>query len=388
MVKEKYILNTREMQEKAEKNALAPYALFCCDSKGRDHPEPPHKFRTCFQRDRERIIHSAAFRRLEAKTQVFFAVSQDYYRTRLTHTIEVAQIARSLSRALRLNEDLAEAVSLAHDLGHPPYGHWGQTVLNELMAEHGGFEHNRQSLRIVEYLEHPYPAFPGLNLTYETRLCLALHETIFDHSEPDLRYGKGLAPLEGQIADLADSIAYNSHDLDDSLAYGLIQEQDLIGLELYQTLKKQVEDQYPLAHRFARQLRCAKALIDFLILDVLEETARRLARFSPRDAQAVCQLPAKIVALSPSCREKLDKLQDFLAERVYQHPRLLRHQRQVRRQLEFLFDAYSKKPRLLPERYQARLDEQGQYRVVCDYLAGMTDRYCNKLYRKYIRGGG
>jgi len=376
------------MQEKAEKAALAPYALFSGDSRGRDHEEPQHQYRTCFQRDRERIIHSAAFRRLEAKTQVFFAVSHDYYRTRLTHTIEVAQIARSLSRIFLLNEDLSEAVSLAHDLGHPPYGHWGETVLNELMTEHGGFEHNRQSLRIVEYLEHPYPAFHGLNLTYETRLCLALHETKFDHSELDLRYGKGLAPLEGQIADLADSIAYNSHDLDDSLACGLIQEKDLIGLELYQTLKSRIEDQYPSAHRFVRQLRCAKALIDFLTLDVLEETAKRLERFSPRDVQAVCQLPDKIVALSPSCREKLDKLQNFLSERVYQHPRLLRHHQQVRRQLEFLFNTYIKKPCLLPERYQERLDEQGKYRVVCDYLAGMTDRYCNKLYRKYIHCGG
>jgi len=203
-------LHNRQLQQQDEKQRLAVYAVFSADSASRRYPELEHPWRTCFQRDRDRVIHCSAFRRLDAKTQVFMDLSSDYYRTRLTHTIEVAQIARTMARILAVNEDLAESAALAHDLGHPPYGHCGESVLNELMADHGGFEHNRQSLRIVEYLEHPYPAFRGLNLTYETRLCLAKHQTNYDNPDELEEYGSGYAVLEGQIVDVADAVAYKS----------------------------------------------------------------------------------------------------------------------------------------------------------------------------------
>ena len=371
------LLQTRIECEQYEKERLAAYAMASGESRLRRFDEPEHLYRTCFQRDRDRIIHSAAFRRLEAKTQVFLDPSSDYYRTRLTHTIEVAQIARTIARILYLNEDLAEAAALAHDLGHPPYGHCGETVLNELMAEHGGFEHNRQSLRIVEYLEHPYPAFRGLNLTYETRECLAKHETRYDSSDVPDEYGSGQAPLEGQIADLADAIAYNSHDLDDALACDLISEKDLAAVAIYKTVKSRITEQFPQAHRFARQLRCAKAVIDLLVADALEETARRLREAAPSSAEDVRRTPRKLVALSPAAHSQLTELEKFLGKRVYGHHLVTRAQEQAQRELRYLFGAFVATPSLLPQRYQQRLEEQGIHRVVCDYLAGMTDRYCH-----------
>ena len=373
-------LLTRKILEQREKQNLAPYAVAAVDSQGRKHLEQEHEYRTCFQRDRDRIIHSAAFRRLEAKTQVFLDADSDYYRTRLTHTMEVAQIARTMARILSLNEDLAEAAALAHDLGHPPYGHTGEGILNDLMAKHDGFEHNRQSLRIVEYLEHPYPAFRGLNLTYETRECLAKHHTRYDAPEPLDDFGAGLAPLEGQLADLADAIAYNSHDLDDALAAGLIQESDLDSITLYQTRTLQIERQYPHAKRHARQLRCAKGMIDILALDSLQEAQRLLERLLPQSPDDVRQGDRKIVSFSNSGAAQLEELESFLHKRVYTHPQVRRAQQQVRRELETLFQAYRHDLGLLPQRYQDRLDDQGPHRVVCDYLAGMTDRFCHSQF--------
>ena len=378
-------LLTRKSLERREKQHLAPYAVAAADSRGRLYLEPEHEYRTCFQRDRDRIIHSAAFRRLEAKTQVFLDAASDYYRTRLTHTMEVAQIARTMARTLSLNEDLAEAAALAHDLGHPPYGHTGENVLNELMAEHGGFEHNRQSLRIVEYLEHPYPAFRGLNLTYETREGLAKHETRYDMPQPLDEFGAGLAPLEGQVADLADAIAYNSHDLDDALAAGLIQESDLVSITLYQTQKQQVERQFPQAKRHARQLRCAKGMIDILVLDSLQESQRRLEHFKPQTLDDVRQCGRKIVSYSKAGVAQVEALETFFLAQVYEHSQVRRVQQQVRRELETLFQTFLHDPGLLPQRYQDRLDDQGPHRVVCDYLAGMTDRFCRSQFESLCK---
>ena len=375
-----HFLLTRKSLEQRERRQLASYAVAAADSRGRQHSEPEHEYRTCFQRDRDRIIHSAAFRRLEAKTQVFLDAASDYYRTRLTHTMEVAQIARTMARILSLNEDLAEAAALAHDVGHAPYGHSGETVLNELMAEHGGFEHNRQSLRTVEYLEHPYPSFRGLNLTYETRECLAKHETRYDTPEPSEEFDEGFAPLEGQVADLADAIAYNSHDLDDALACGLIQEDDLASIAIYQKQKQRIERQFPDAKRHARQLRCAKGIIDILVLDALEEAGRRLEKFNPRTLEDVRQGDTKIISPSQTGSTQLEELEKFLFARVYTHPRVRRAQQQARRELETLFQAYRHDPGLLPLRYHDRFDDQGLPRVICDYLAGMTDRFCHSRF--------
>lgn len=379
-----HVVSTRKILEQRETQQLASYAVAAADSRGRKHAGPEHEYRTCFQRDRDRIIHSAAFRRLEAKTQVFLDAASDYCRTRLTHTMEVAQIARTIARILSLNEDLAEATALAHDLGHPPYGHTGEAILNELMAEHGGFEHNSQSLRIVEYLEHPYPAFRGLNLTYETRESLAKHQTRYDIPEPLDEFGTGLAPLEGQLADLADAIAYNSHDLDDALAAGLVQENDLDSIALYQTQKRQVEQQFPQAKRHARQLRCAKGIIDILVLDVLQETRNQLEHLSPQTPDDVRQCGQKIVTYSQSGAAQLKSLEAFLMNQVYHHPQVRNVQQQARRELETLFHAYRDDPGLLPQRYQDRLDDQGLHRVICDYLAGMTDRFCHIRFQKLL----
>jgi dGTPase len=377
----KYFKN-RESLESRERDCLAEYAQLAAQSRGRQHTEPEHEYRTCYQRDRDRIIHSAAFRRLEAKTQVFFDPASDYYRTRLTHTMEVAQIARTMARILSLNEDLAEAAALAHDLGHPPYGHSGEAVLNELMAQEGGFEHNAQSLRIVEYLEHPYPAFRGLNLTYETRECLAKHETRYDQPKISGEYESGWGLLEGQIADLADAIAYNSHDLDDALMVGLVSEDDLSQVQLYQVLKGEIEAQFPDAKRLARQLRCAKGLIDLLVMDALGETARRLEKHKPENTTQIRSAPVKLFGLSEQGKKQLIELEKFLHESVYEHPQVLQAQKRARAELNFLFNLYLKDPTRLPQRYQQRLDEQGRERVICDYLAGMTDRFCHNLYEQ------
>ena len=378
-------LLTRQLFEQTEQQRLASYATLSSQSRGRVHPEPPHPYRSCFQRDRDRVIHASAFRRLEAKTQVFFDPTEDYPRTRLTHTIEVTQIARTLARILNVNEDLAETAALAHDLGHPPYGHCGEAVLNQLMTDHGGFDHNAQSLRVVTWLEHPYPQFRGLNLTYEVRDCLAKHESRYDRPDLIEDYGSGKATLEGQIADLADAIAYNSHDLDDALFYRLIAEDDVLHVPVYRQLKEQFEQDYPEAHQFARQLRCAKRLIDYFVSDVLRETTHRLEKHHPLDPAAVSRCPVKLVALSDQGQLHLDELADFLYQRVYEHPDVARAQQRSRQELEYLFQRFCADPQQLPARYAARIDDQGRHRVICDYLAGMTDRFCHNLYQRHTK---
>ncbi len=415
-------LTTREDLEAREARDLAPWSCQAAASAGRHWPESEHPLRTCYQRDRDRIIHCSAFRRLEDKTQVFCDVGigpaheadehlsdagilpayhadkvmpgplsdaahrgqdalvtkSDYTRTRLTHSIEVAQIARTLARALRVNEDLAEAVALAHDLGHAPFGHGGEEVLNKLMAGHGGFEHNRQSLRVVEQLERPYPAFAGLNLTYETRLCLARHQTRYDAPAGDERFPQSQAPLEGQLADLADALAYNSHDLDDALAAGLMSEEDLADIRLYRRVRDKVEAAFPDSHRYVRQLRTAKMLIDELATDALQQTLANLNHLQPRSPEDITAAAAPAAALSAQAAEDLEQLASFLMERVYLHPRILAGTRRAQAMLETLFNYYLTHPEQLPSRYGRRIGDQGCHRVVCDYAAGMTDRYCRR----------
>lgn len=361
-----------------EHRILASYAAFSDQSRGRTYSEPPHARRTCFQRDRDRIIHCAAFRRLEDKTQVLLQSDKDYFRTRLTHTIEVAQIARTLARVLGVNEDLAETVALAHDLGHAPYGHCGEATLNQLMKDHGGFEHNRHCLRVVDYLEHPYPAFRGLNLSYEVRLCLAKHETKYDQPELNAEFPQRHAPLEGQIVDLADLIAYNSHDLDDALVAGLIAENDLLGLDMYQILLEQVRQRYGELKEHTRALRCAKGLIDLLMNDAVEQARQRLCELRPAASEAICQAPQRIMTFSAEMARKLSELESFLLHRVYRHADVLQAEQRAAAQLQSLFTMYLNFPDRLPPRYQDRIAEQGPHRVICDYIAGMTDRYAGK----------
>ena len=356
--------------------SLKPYALCTTDSGGRIHPEAEHPYRTCYQRDRDRIIHCSAFRRLDYKTQVFVPHEQDHYRTRLTHTLEVAQVARTLARALRVSEDAAEAVALAHDLGHPPFGHAGEKILNELMAEAGGFEHNRQTLRVVDYLEHPYPDFRGLNLTNAVRLCLARHETRYDSPQIDEFADIPSAPLEGQLVDLADEIAYTSADLSDALAAGWITPEQLSGLELWRQAWEQAEEKMPAAREIHKRISACRDVMGILIDDVLAETTRRLDRLVPACPSDVQKNPHRCAAFIDETAARLEQLQQFLLENVYRHPETLRRHAEAEGIITELFQSYLTGPALLPKRYISRVDADGLARVICDYIAGMTDRFC------------
>jgi dGTPase len=360
--------------ETAEEKSLAPYACRSSHSRGRLHPEPAPEYRTEFQRDRDRILHNTSFRRLELKTQVFITYEGDYYRTRLTHTLEVAQIGRSIARALGANEDLVEAMCLAHDLGHPPFGHSGESTLARLMHDHGGFEHNRQSLRIVTLLERRYSEFPGLNLTWETREGIVKHETQYDVAdaegyEPELR-----GNLEVQITNVADEFAYTAHDLDDGLRSGILQESDMEGLWLWDRLKDAVGWTSGPLPELTRH-RMIRDFIGMTIGDVVRETDQRITTAHIQSMDDIRQHSQPVVAYSEKLQEPLRALRERLFHRLYRHYRVMRMAVKAERLLTGLFQAFVASPEILPDTYQDRIGEDDLYRVVCDYLAGMTDRY-------------
>ncbi len=361
---------------------LGPCALRSADSGGRTVPESEHPYRTCYQRDRDRIVHCSGFRRLASKTQVFVPHEQDHFRTRLTHTLEVAQIARTMARALAANEDAAEAAALAHDLGHPPFGHAGETVLNDLMTGHGGFEHNLHSLRVVDYLEHPYHGFRGLNLTRAVRDCLARHQSRYDHPADDEFAGRPNAPLEGQLVDLADEIAYTSADIYDALAAEWIDTDQLGELELWRQTADKAERALPDARPIHKRIRTCHDLLAILTDSVVTETARRIDRMTLKSPDDVQRAPQRCVAFAEKLARSVRPLQDLLMERVYRHPVSVRHSNRARRVIAGLFGAYLAEPKLLPGRYRARIDAgtDDEHRVVCDYVAGMTDRYARDQY--------
>jgi dGTPase len=383
------MLIPRKILEANEDRVLASYGMRSRNSQGRVYPEDEHPYRTAYQRDRDRIIHTTAFRRLEYKTQVFVNTEGDYYRTRLTHTLEVAQIGRTLARTLGANEDLAETVCLVHDIGHPPFGHSGERALATLLADHGGFDHNQQALRIVQQLEQRYPDWPGLNLTYEVREGIVKHETEYDtHSyaadfSPSLR---GL--LEAQIANAADEIAYNAHDLDDGLRAGLFAPRDLAGLELWEKLTASVgwtgqafDDLW--RHRLIRRL------IGLEVTDVLEATEQRLIAAGVQSIEALQALPHNVIGFSDEFQRLNRGLKNFLYNRMYRHYRVMRMQAKADRLLSELFHAYTAEPRTLPESAQPRIETDGLPRAVCDYLAGMTDRFAldehAKIFDPHVR---
>ncbi|MBS3820334.1 MAG: deoxyguanosinetriphosphate triphosphohydrolase [Planctomycetes bacterium] len=350
----------------------------------RRHDEPDDPYRSALQRDRDRVIHCTAFRRLDYKTQVFVPHEHDHFRTRLTHTIEVAQIARDAARALDLNEDLVEAVALAHDLGHPPFGHGGEAILDELMADVGHFEHNRQSLRIVDYLEHPYPQFRGLNLTQPTRECLAKHETRFDTPVcAEFTDGRH-APLEGQLVDLADAIAYSSADLEDALTGGWLGEAELAALPLWQHAWAKAEADYGDVRPIHKRIRATKNVIALLVADCVETTRRRIEAFGIDSGQTARGADAKAVSLSEDGQAWLDGLVNLLFDRVYRHPVMVEAETQSRTVIRELFECFMQRPDDLPSRYRARVDDQGLPRVICDYIAGMTDRFCRAEHARLI----
>lgn len=371
---------TREKLEQLEVERSAPYGLLSRESRGRFHHEGEPRYRTAFQRDRDRIVHSAAFRRLEYKTQVFVNDAGDYYRTRLTHTLEVAQIGRTLARALGVNEDLVETICLAHDLGHPPFGHAGEYVLNTLMAEHGGFNHNNQSYRVVTVLEMRYRAWPGLNLTYETLEGIAKHETEYDVGAFSDFDAATRGSIEAQIANIADELAYNAHDLDDGLQAGLITPEQLQELTIWRMLCERLDwpggplDELQ-RHHFIREL------VGMQVDDVLKETTRRLQALAPGTPADVQQHSENVLGHSAEMQQRNRELKDFLFQNMYRHFRIVRMAQRAEHFIQSLFQSCVREPRQLPTEFQHKLKDEALHRVVADYIASMTDRSALLEYR-------
>ena len=371
----------RSAIEQRERETLAPYAALSSESKGRVHPQDEHPLRTAFQRDRDRIIHSTAFRRMEYKTQVFIPHEQDHFRTRLTHSIEVAQIGRTLARNLRLNEDLTEAVALVHDVGHTPFGHSGEEALNRLLSHLGGFNHNRQSLRVVDLLEQRYPQYPGLNLSFEVREGIAKHESSVRLSLPEFNADEQ-PTLEAALVDIADEIAYNSHDIDDGLSAGVISLDDIGESDFFAELAGHDSIRKAgLSEDYARYA-LVRRLVDRMTIDVLSETQARIRRLGIADLRAVRASRENICGYSPPMRELVASLKMFLKNHLYDHPRLVAMSRRAGDIISALFERLMADPGLMPPRFQGMLEGQQTQIVIADYIAGMTDRYAEKVYTR------
>lgn len=373
---------TRQQLEEFENQTLAPYAIHSKDSKGRKYPEEEADFRTRFQRDRERILHTTAFRRLEYKTQVFINHEGDYYRTRLTHSLEVAQIGRSVARSLGANEDLVETICLAHDLGHPPFGHSGEAVLSRLMRDQGGFNHNTQSVRIVTLLENRYPDFPGLNLSWEVLEGMVKHETDYDISEakefdPELR-----GHLEAQIANVADELAYTSHDLDDGLRSGMITPNQLDGIAIWEIVNESIGRRKTETLDELTRHQIIRRLINFEITDLIHSVDRYLRKSAVSSALEVQKLPYNLVGFSEDMYRRNRELKDFLFTNLYRHYRVVRMSTKAEKIIADLFSVYHYTPATLPPSIQVLVDERGLETAVCDYIAGMTDRFAIDEYNR------
>jgi dGTPase len=367
----------------SEADRLATYAARSAATRGRRHPEPEHPFRTPFQRDRDRIIHSSAFRRLEYKTQVFVFHEGDHYRTRLTHTIEVAQISRTIARALGLNEDLSEAIALAHDLGHPPFGHSGERALHGLMAGHGGFEHNAHSLRIVEELERKYPGFNGLNLTWEVREGIAKHNS--EHDRPGMagEYEPESSPcLEAQIVDLADEIAYNNHDIDDGLSSEMIDAGALMDVCLWRDNLGRVKAEAPGADFKVLKSQTIIRIINAQVTDLVETVSKVVEAEGIGSVEDVRRRGRPLAGFSPAMDGMNRELKAFLMRNLYSHHRVARMADKAERIIEGLFRAYIRAPKLLPPHVYSMIGGKAPHRVACDYIAGMTDRFALDEYKK------
>jgi dGTPase len=375
------MLYSRTRLEEIEETTLAPYATKARQSRGRQYPEEEPDYRTCFQRDRDRILHTTAFRRLEYKTQVFINYEGDYYRTRLTHTLEVAQIGRTIARALGANEDLVETICLAHDIGHPAFGHSGEETLARLMKDHGGFDHNKQSFRIVTELERRYPEYPGLNLTWEVREGMVKHETEYDKSDaaefnPELR-----GSLEAQITNVADELAYTAHDLDDGLRSGMITPAMLDGIDLWEILRNSVGWRSGGLDDLTRH-RLIRRLIGLEVTDLVEKTARSLQESGTRSVDELQRLPYNLIGFSEDLRRRNRQLKDFLYRNMYRHWRVVRMAVKAGRIITDLFGAYLAEPEILPRHIQDIAGERGKERTICDYIAGMTDRFAIEEHQK------
>jgi len=372
---------TREKLEEIEDQALATYGARSRDTKGREHKDKEPGYRTSFQRDRDRILHTTAFRRLEYKTQVFINFEGDYFRTRLTHTLEVAQVGRTIARALGANEDLIEAICLAHDLGHAAFGHSGERVLNKLMEGKGGFDHNKQSLRIVTKLEHRFPNFPGLNLSWEVLEGIVKHETEYDVSDADDYNPKLRGNLEAQIANVADELAYTTHDLDDGLRSGMITPSMLADLELWKRLTQEIGWEGEVLSDLDRH-RLIRKLIGILVGDVIEATSKRIDESKAQSAEDLQSLDHNVIGYSEEMMQPNREIKDFLYSKLYRHHRVVRMAKRAENVLTSLFEGYVEEPNMLPPEFRELVEKRGLERTICDYLAGMTDRYAITEYER------
>jgi dGTPase len=371
----------RKALEEREDRFLAPYGMRSAKSRGRRHVEPDDPNRTTYQRDRDRVIHSSSFRRLEYKTQVFVNHEGDNYRTRLTHSLEGAQIGRSVARSLALNEDLTECLVLGHDLGHTPFGHSGEKVMAELMADHGGFEHNRQTLRILEVLEERYPKFPGLNLSWEIREGIIKHQPDSDARAP-AEYAPGEAPtLEAQLVDFVDEIAYNNHDIDDALSSGMIAVDKIRGVELFRESYEEVRAEGIRGERLIRH-QTVRRIISRCTKDLVLTTLKTVRDSNVASVEDVRKAGRRLVGYSPDMARRVKELKDFLFTNMYRNYRVVRMGDKAGRILRDLFLSYVGEPLQLPPHYQERIPRDGMHRVVCDYIAGMTDRFAVDEHRK------
>jgi len=365
---------TRPQLEDLEDKTLAPYGFRSKDSLGRAYPEDEPLYRTAFQRDRDRILHTTAFRRLEYKTQVFIIHEGDYYRTRLTHTLEVAQIGRTIARALGANEDLEEAICLAHDVGHSPFGHSGEVALDRLMKEHGGFDHNRQTIRIVTELEKRFPDFPGLNLTWEVREGIVKHESEYDIADARDYKPEHRGHLEAQIANAADELAYTAHDLDDGLRSGMVTPQMLAGITLWEIIAESVGWRGDELDELSRH-RLIRRLIGLEISDLVDTTSKQLHDSGVRSTQELQSLSFNVISFSEDMYRRNRQLKDFLYANMYRHHRVVRMARKAEQIISDLFNAYRAEPAILPSHVQEWIEDRGLFCTICDYIAGMTDRY-------------
>ena len=379
-------MRTRTDLEHIESLSLAPYAVQAAQSKGRLYLESESAFRTAFQKDRDRVLHTSAFRRLEYKTQVFTNTQGDYYRTRLTHTLEVAQVGRTIARALGVNEDLTETIALSHDLGHPPFGHAGEKILDNLLDSHGGFDHNKQSLRVVTKLEKRYENWDGLNLAWETLEGIVKHESEYDVSDATDFEPTWRASLEAQIANLADETAYNAHDLDDGLRSGLLEARQLVEVNIWQRFTAELGFNPEYLTEFERRV-LIREMLGWVITDVVQTSSQNLEGIGSLGAVRSAQKP--LVAHSGEARVMLKELKAFLYQNFYYHHRVMRQVHKAEHILTSLYKAFISRPKMMPNNHQARVEKVGLERAVCDYLAGMTDRFAmdefNKLFEPYER---
>lgn len=373
---------TREDLEKLEKKNLAPYAALAKESRGRVYPHTPHPLRTAFQRDRDRIVHSAAFRRMEYKTQVFIPHETDHYRTRLTHTIEVVQTSRTLARILGLNEDLTEAIALVHDLGHTPFGHSGEDILAALLKDYGGFNHNRQSLRVVDILEQRYDEHPGLNLSYEVREGIIKHET--KDKIADDRFDMDEAPtLEASLVDIADEITYNAHDIDDGLSSGILDPEELKELGFWKFLQMDQMVKKLTRENDRQRYAIIRRLLDFMVTDVSYATQQRLEDNKIKSLDEVRKCNKKLVSYSDVSRIIVNDLKAFLSSKLYKHERMISMAEWAEEIITTIFEHLLEHPEDMPKRFQEMLLTEEKKIVIADYIAGMTDRYAVSKYEQF-----